>query len=161
MKRDNIIVWLFVLLLVLAFSGIAVAGEGNPACGVLPSPTSGQFLVGTFTAARDKSYCTGLNLTLCGHYNFHVFLAHGRKQHLFSTPVTLEDLTLCTYVASNPNGDNGLKELGAKIPCLLGVGEAFGLTGVPVIYDLKIVETDFCGTDDEMMLGFITIRVVP
>jgi hypothetical protein len=162
MKRDSIVLPVLVLILLLVFSGMAMAGE--PAGCPDLDPTKGPFLFGTFTAARDKSFCTNQYSEACPHYyEFHVVLTHRLKVHLFSFVADLEDLRLCDYVASNPNDpDNpGLKEIGAKLPCILGVGEAFGLTGVPVIYNLKITGRDFCGTADEMILGLITIRVVP
>jgi hypothetical protein len=162
MKRDSIVSPALVLILVLAFSGIAMAGEPGPGLCVLPDkPTSGPFLYGTFTAARDQSTCSETYPSDCGHYNFHLVLTYKHKVHLFSTPAILKDL--CNYVASNPDDPDhpGLKELGAKIPCILEVGEAFGLTGVPVIYNLYITERDFCGTEHEMIHGLITIRVVP
>jgi hypothetical protein len=162
MKRDSIVLPVLVLILVLAFSGIAMAGE--PAGCPNLEPTKGPFLFGTFTAARDKSYCTTTYPAACSHYyEFHVVLTHRLKVHLFSFVANLEDLHLCDYVASNPHDPNnpGLKEIGARIPCILGVGEAFGLPGVPVIYNLHITEKDYCGSEDEMIQGLITIRVVP
>jgi hypothetical protein len=156
MKRSKMFPLVLSLMFILGFHGVAFSmGYEDPACQSPPAPTSGPYLYGTFTVALDE---VTLGIEGYEHYNVHVVLWHRNNQHLFSFPAPVEQLgvyNLCDYVASF------VKTEFAKIPCNLGVGEAFGLTGFPVITNLYIVKRDFCGTEDEMISGLITIRVVP
>lgn len=155
MKRSKMFPLVLVLMFILGFYGVAFSmGYEDPACQYPPDPSRGPYLYGTFTVARDQSSCS--QYEECAHYNVHIVLRHKLNEvRLFSFPTALGTGNLCGYEASV------LKTEFARFPCNLGVGEAFGLGGFPVISDLYIVKRDFCGTPDEMIHGLITIRVVP
>lgn len=162
MKKSRLVLMAFVLACILGFYGLAFAGGGEPCpgcCNNPPLPRSGQFLFGTFTVARDKSACgLSTNPTLNG-YDVQISLRHKLIQvHLFSFHAPLGTGDLCGYDAAT------LEATFAKYPCALEVGEAFGFDPAkyfPVISDLYIAQQDFCGTPDEMISGFVTIRLVP
>lgn len=157
MKRKMIISLLLALVVILCSHGVAFSrGSGfeDPTCLNLPQPSSGPFLYGTYTVARDKSSCSIDMPTACGHYNVHVVLQKRTKIHLFS----FSDMgtgDLCSLGAA------GLKKTFAPYPCIINVEDAFGISGVPVIVDLNITKKDFCGTPDEIIQGQVTIRIVP
>jgi len=146
----------------------ASPGEGCPSD--LPPP-SGPFIFGNFTVALDKSQCS-VTFPEYANYVMHAQLTKSGKIHLFSyqTP-GLSGRNLCSYTVSE------VKELYKRVPCLLDVGQVFGLQGIPVISELVILKKDFCtiGPDnpalDEvlypnvplnaMISGVVVIRVVP
>jgi hypothetical protein len=157
MKRKIIISLLLVLVVIFCSHEVAFSKGGgfeDPACLNLPQPSSGTFLYGTYTVARDKSSCSIDLPTACGHYDVHVVLQKKNKIHLFSF-YDMGTGDLCGLGAA------GLKKTFEPYPCIINVEEAFGIAGVPVIVDLNITRKDFCGTPDEMIQGQITIRVVP
>jgi len=158
MKRSKTFSLLLSFLLILGLCGIALSmGFEDPTCEP-QDPTSGPYIHGTFTVALD-GLTLGMDYDIAyEHYNVHLVLHHGRTKHLFSFFAPVEQVggyNLCTYDAAY------LKTEFARMPCSLGVGEAFGLTGFPAISNLHIVKRDFCGTPDEMIFGLVTIRVVP
>jgi hypothetical protein len=166
MKKGSITTLVLSFVFVLMFCDSAIGGGWEPCPGccpdTLPAPNRGPYLYGTFTAARDKSASSVFPEYAV--YDVHVILRHKLNQvHLFSFPVPAPlseppapaDYILCGYETSD------IKGLLAKIPCIWGFSEPFGLPGVPVISDLYITKIDFCGTPDEMIHGLITIRVVP
>jgi hypothetical protein len=169
--KAKIILLVLALAFVLGFYGIAKSGDGptDPACSTLPNPTAGPFLLGAFSVAYDKSEYSLTEPALVGHYNVHIALKRFNQTHLFSFPASVPNQNLCTFTASD------FKAEFAKHPCKLGFGQAFGLSGTPVIVDLVILKRDFCdsppvgfpysGFDNvpvgAMVLGDIIIRVVP
>lgn len=162
MKRSKLFASLLAVVFILVFYGVAFSGGGAEPCPgccptTLPAATSGPFLYGTFTVAQDK-ITSGWGVGY-DHYNVHIVLHHGLDQHLFSFPVPLGAEGLCAYEASD------IKAEFARIPCSWKFGEPFGFDPakyVPVISALYIAKKDFCDTPpDEMILGFVTIRLVP
>jgi len=163
MKRSRLIPLVFGLVFVFGFYGVTFSGGWeDPACQSPPAPTSGHFIRGSFTVDLDKitSEFSGY-----AHYNVHLVLKRGNQVHLFSFPSSVGTKGLCDYkVEDTYQGSNlvpGLKTLFAKIPCTLRIGEAFDLSGFPVIADLTITNKDFCVTLEAMIAGDIVIRVVP
>jgi hypothetical protein len=167
MKISRIVPLVATVVCIFGFYGVAFCGGGEGgACDSPPDPTRGPFLYGTFTAARDNSECVGILPDLCGHNNVHIVLRHKLNQvHLFSFSTPTGAKSLCDYEASNPDpSDPGLKEIFASKPCGENFGEPFGFSPAnyfPVIHEIFISKKDFCGTTDEMILGLITIRLVP
>jgi hypothetical protein len=168
MNRNKMIPLVFVVMFILGLYATAFCGGGGEgsACDNPPAPTRGQFLYGTFTAARDNSTCVGIDPVLCGHNNVHVVLRHKLNEvHLFSFSTATGGKSLCDYEASNPDPNNpGLKEIFASKPCGENYGEPFGFplaNYFPVIHEIQILNKDFCGSSDEMIFGLITIRLVP
>jgi hypothetical protein len=172
MKRSKMVPLVLALVSILGFYGIAFGegGEPGPSCPQsLPPPNSGPFIFGSFTVALDKSQC-GIDFPECANYVMHAQLTKRGTVHLFSynTP-GLSGRNLCSYTVSE------LKELYKRVPCLLDVGQAFGLQGMPVIAELVILKKDFCtiGADNPALVGFpevpvnamisgaVVIRVVP
>lgn len=157
MKKLILILCSITVLVILCFCGSAFSGGGpdpTPLCKFpLPSPDSGKFIRGEFTAAVDK---------MCvedeAHYDVHVILKMGSIRHLFSFIAPIGNENICEFEADT------LKELFALEPCLLGIAGAFGLTGgMPVITSLTIQQQDFCDSTnhEEMIHGEVVIRVVP
>jgi hypothetical protein len=158
MKRTRIISWIVALSVIFGFYGIAISGGGpeDPNCPEpLPAPNAGKFLRGEFSVAGDKGDCSVIYPEECPHYNVHFLLKWRNQTHLFSFMTPLGTGDLCPYTSEE------LKETFRRVPCGMGVGLAFGLSGVPVITNLEIVHQDFCGSPDEMIRGEIVIRVVP
>jgi hypothetical protein len=157
MKRKMMVSLVLASVVILCFYGLAFSRGGgfeDPTCQKLPKPSSGPFLYGTFTVARDKSSCSIDMPNACGHYDVHVVLQKKNKIHLFSfSDMGTDDL--CSLGAA------GLMNTFKKAPCYFNVEEAFGIAGVPVVVDLNITRKDFCGTPDEMIQGQVTVRVVP
>ena len=154
------------VLVVLGLYGTAFCGGGGLPGGcpsVLPQPTRGPFLYGTFTVAHDKSPC-GLvppSTGLVG-YDVQLVLRHFEEVHLLSFFTSVGDRSLCSYTASE------LKDLFARTPCgyeAVGFGYPFGFDladYTPVIFDLSILRRDCDPTrNEEMILGLVTIRLVP
>lgn len=168
----------------LGLTGTGTAGTGGPgptpACSNLPAPTAGKILTGVFTAAYDTDQCAVDN-EKCKGIEIHVVVSGTTKkrvgseiltktvQHLYSFSTTLyppstssspppTPIDLC-----DPSLDNAtLKSRFEKMPCTFGVGNDFGLQGVPVVTDVKITKRDFCNdAKKKMMTGTISIRVVP
>lgn len=159
MKRSRMIPLVFALMCVFGFYGIALSGGWeDPACQNPPAPTSGHFIRGSFTVDLDE---ITRGFPDYEHYNVHLVLKRGNKVHLFSFPSSVGTKGLCDYKVEDPDSNLGLKTIFAKIPCNLRIGEAFDLSGFPVIADLTITNKDFCGTDEAMIAGDIVIRVVP
>ena len=161
MKRSSMITLVLALVFILGSYGVAFSGGGEPCpgcCNNPPAPTSGQYLYGTFTVARDKSACGLGDISALKGYDVQIVLRHRLNEvHLFSFHTPLGTGDLCGYDASQ------LKTAYVKLPCALEVGEAFGfdpLKYFPVISDLYITNKDFCDTPDEMISGLITIRLV-
>ncbi len=158
MKRCKFVTPILVILSIFGLYGVAFGGSGEPCpgcCENLPSPTLGPHLYGTFTVARDKSEAS-IYPEYAG-YDVQIVLQHKLNQHLFSF-FWLGIGDLCAFEAST------LKTQFAKIPCTLEVGQPFGFDPaefVPVISSLYISKRDFCGTEDEMISGMVTIRLVP
>lgn len=159
----------FALVIIAGFYGVAFSAGGGfehlPGCEPenLPLPTSGPYLYGYFTVARDKHRCSNPELGLCDincrHYNVQVVLFRELSSiRLFSfedPPDTIEDdLDLCSRAT-------GLKKIYKSYPCDLQVQKSFGIDGVPVITKISIIKKDFCGTKNEMIYGIVQIRVVP
>lgn len=154
MKKMKIIFTLAMSLVVIfGFYGLAFSGGGgpeDPGCQVLPDPTSGPYIWGTFTASEDTDECSQSYPGECAHINVHVELHRFCQVHLYSFPASTCDL--CESTASD------FKTWFAGVPCTLGVGQDFGLDGVPVIKNLMITKSE-CSKN--MIKGIITIRVVP
>ena len=160
MKRFRMFPLMLVLVCVLGLYGVALSGGGEPCpgcCDNPPAPTKGQFLYGTFTAARDKSACG--NIPSYAGYDVQMVLRHRLNQvHLFSFHTPLGTGDLCGYDASE------FETAFVKFPCALEVGQPFGFDPAkyfPVIHEIFISKKDFCVTPDEMIHGLITIRLVP
>jgi hypothetical protein len=155
MKKIVLFAPLMMLVAVFGFYGTALCAgfgpEGGQDCPtVMPVPTAGPYLVGAFSAAYDKSEVSD------GHVNVHVTLSRYLKVHLFSFSAgSSQDLCAVQPAA--------LKDAFDRVPCFMGVQEAFGLAGVPVITNIQIYKKDFCdvGYPQAMIEGTITIRVVP
>lgn len=166
MKRSSMITLVLALVFILGFYGVAFSGGGEPCpgcCDNPPAPTSGQYLYGTFTVARDKSEAS--TFPDYAGYDVQIVLQYKLNQHLFSFFAPLGDGHLCAVKVSNPDLNRpGLKEMFGGAPCALEVGKAFGFDPTkyfPVISDVYIAKKDFCDTPQEMILGLITIRLVP
>jgi hypothetical protein len=160
MKRKMMFSLVLALIAILCFQGLAFSrgsGREDPDCEILPQPSSGTYLYGTYTVARDSSSCSIDMPTACGHYDVHVILQKKNKIHLFSFS-DMGTTDLCSLGAA------GLRSTFALYPCYINVGEPFGKgkpAWIPVIVDMTITKKDFCGTPAEMVKGQITIRVVP
>ena len=169
MKETKIYLWFFGFVFIFGFYGIVLwdgGALGGPSCNCQPwpEPTSGPFLLGDFTVAFEKSLYMEVELP---YYNFQVKLKRGTQIHLYSRSLQSGGRNICDYT------DAEIKDLYQKLPCIMGVGEDYGLSGVPVIYDLKVTSRDWCGekigiqyppsyeAQDAMISGKITIRVVP
>jgi hypothetical protein len=156
MKRTKMIPLVLVFVSILGFYGIALSGGDPGSCtSPPPSPTSGPFITGTFTAA--------LNQFDYDSYDVHLELAHRFKVHLFSWSYDLlgGGPSLCDLTPEMIKDPTGFLAL---VPCLIDVGTPFGLNGTPVIKDVFILKRDFCdlpGDPRQMIFGTITIRVVP
>lgn len=134
-----------------AFGGGGPEGAG---CTDLPEPKRGPFLQGNFTVALDE--ITAITIPELAHYNIHLVLEGKGETHLFSTAASLGAVGVCDV------SDEWVEVNFNDIPCKLGVGDAFGLEGTPVIYKVKIKERDFCDDPLKAMIsGKIVIRVVP
>jgi len=173
MKRSRGFELVLIVMFILGLYGFAFGEGGEPggSCPAdLPQPNSGPFVWGEFTVALDKSGCSVGYSDQCANYVLHAKLRRFGKVHLFSYHTTgLSGINLCDYKVSE------LKELYKRVPCLLDVGQAFGLQGIPVIAELIISKRDFCkigldnpplpGFDDvpinAMISGEVVIRVVP
>jgi len=175
MKKSRLFPLVLALVSTLGFYGIAFGEGGEPGSScpeVLPPPKSGPFIWGEFTVALDKSGCTLAFPDQCANYVLHTKLKRFGNVHLFSYNTTgLSGRNLCSYTVSE------LKELYKRVPCLLNVGQAFGLEGIPVITELVILKKDFCTIDENnpalseevypdvpleaMISGDVVIRVVP
>jgi hypothetical protein len=153
MKAKMILSLVIGMVLVFGFCGLVVAGGGgpeDPVCtGDLPSADSGYFLRGEFISAGsydDTVYGKVIPVAIS--------LKKGNTSRLFSFKATFTNV--CTVTAAQ------LAETFKWEPCKLGVAEAFGLVGVPVITSLEITQTDHCDIiADRMIRGEIVIRVVP
>jgi len=153
--------------LVLLAGGIAAADGGGPEPGgcpqALPAPTpASPLLKGFFVAGYDRSACAVAEPD-CRHSNIHVVLempqlVNGEEKivrHLFSMHWKETD-PVCGF------SDDELMQKYKFGPCIKRVGEAFGLPGVPVISNLKVVARDFCEDPDRAMIyGTLMVQVVP
>ena len=139
--------------------GKGMASEPGPGCpAVLPEPTSGPILAGTFTASHDLDVCAGY--AECVYYQIHFTLAYRGKMYNFSGNVKDDS---GAYILTDATSQD-IKDLAAWVPCSWGqngLQEVFGLTGYPVIYNVYILKRDFPNTAQEMISGTITVRVVP
>lgn len=157
MKRNVPVSLLLVLTVLFGFHGVALGTAGGPGGGeqcsddaVSIPATEGPYLLGTFSAAYDKSESSD------GHVDVHVTLTRFLKVHLFSFAAGYAE-DICELDSQI------LKESFKRVPCLIGVEQAFGLTGIPVITQIRVLKKDFCseGYPDAMIEGIVTIRVVP
>jgi hypothetical protein len=161
MKKMRVFPWLLAFVLIFGFYGTAFSGGGpeDPACPAgtdedpLPEPTAGPYLYGTFTVARVVGLLGDFDTT----YSVQITLRRKWKTHLFSFQSPLGEGNLCEL------DERELMEIFKRLPCQLGVGDAFGLEGIPVIKKLwiTVVESELCGGPGEMIRGWIWIRVVP
>ena len=161
---------LLVLLMIFVLYGSAWARGGSPEpgpCEEPPEVITGPFIWGTFTVARDKKT---LSSEANAHYNVQIRLRRLCQEHLFSffSELLIGDSTFYIDDCYETNLCDVLEAelldwytgFGAQ-PCLMGVGEAFGLSGTPVIQRIIITNRDFCGCEDAMIAGRVVIRVVP
>jgi hypothetical protein len=176
--KGKMVYFLLAFVMIVGISGDAFTygGHAEPgSCEVEPSgKITGPYVMGTFTVARDKMTLISENKA---HYNVQFLLKHGREVHLFSFTAELlpDDSTeyigdcyethLCDVEESDltewsDSNNDGIAGFGHQ-PCQLGVGEAFGMEGTPVIVDLKITERDFCGCENAMIAGTVVIGFVP
>jgi len=162
MKKIVLSAPLMVLVVIFGFCGAALSGGAGPAGGewctseAIPPATAGPYLTGAFSAAYEKG-----ELDPGGHVNVHVTLSRYLKVHLFSFAAGFAP-NLCALKPAD------LKDAFERLPCLMGIEQAFGLTGWPVITKIQIFKKDFCSVDpalgyplDAMIEGTLTIRVVP
>jgi hypothetical protein len=175
MKGKTVLILLALLMIVgISEEAFSYGNEPEPgSCAYEPTgKITGPYLKGTFTVARDKLVLQ-YGSEEPQHYNVQFLLKWGNRKHLFSFFATLldndyswdgvgdppdcYDTFLCGVQASDLMEWD---EFGNQ-PCILGVGEAFGLEGTPVIVELEITERDFCGCEDAMIAGTIIIGVVP
>jgi hypothetical protein len=148
------------ILMIFCFYGLAFSGGGPDPTGncpdPLPPPDSGRFIRGEYTVARDKGECSVSDPEGCAHYNVHLILKFQKHTHLFSFPASLGTGNICAYTAE------ALKENFRSVACDMGIGDKFGLLGIPVIASLTIEQQDFCIDEyDQMIRGEVLIRVVP
>jgi hypothetical protein len=154
MKTKMILTWVMGTVLVIGIYGPAIAGGGGPedpggCTGDLPAADSGRFIRGEFISAGSYlDTATGQKIIPVA-----ISLQKGDASHLFSFMASFTDV--CTVTAAE------LVERFKWIPCRLGVAGAFGLSGIPVITNLDIIQTDQCGTFNAMVRGEMIIRVVP
>ena len=172
MERLHMFPMILTLLFLFIFYGVALGNggaRGNPGCNCQswPEPTAGYFLWGDLTIAFDKLLYGEVGLP---YYNIQAQLKRGTQVHLYSRSLPSGGKNICDYTPYeliDPTNGYG------KLPCIMGIEEDFDLSGVPVIYDLKVTHKDFCGekidghyppsyeAQDAMISGKITIRVVP
>lgn len=139
-------------VLVFGIYGPTIAGGGpedpGGCTGDLPPANSGDYLKGEFISAGSYSdLSTGQKIIPVA-----ISLKKGNASHLFSFMASFADV--CTVTSAY------LAEQFKWLPCRLGVAGAFGLSGVPVITSLDIIQKDQCGTINAMVRGEIVIRVV-
>lgn len=163
--RRRFLAVMVVLLVVTGICGSAMGGgrgPEDPVCTDLPKPNRGPFIWGTFTVALDAGSCSIDFPDLCQHFNVHAVLQNLREVHLYSFSAEAFDAELGTIIDLCALSSAALQEEFARVPCSLSIGQDFGLTGTPVIKQLKITKRDFCGDSQKQMLqGWILIRVVP
>ena len=173
MKNKGVILVL-ALTVFFWFHGTALADGGGPEipaaidCDCLddmnPTPTSGPFLLGEFTVARDrKSFEEGKT----GHFVIHVTLRRLGEVHLFhwwrAVPAEFisGESNLCDLT------DAFLKYYYRRLACDMEVEQYFGLTGTPLIYSLCVTQRECVepplpmDTPEQMIKGVIVVRVVP
>jgi len=158
MRKIRIMQSLLAILIIFCFYGLAFSGGGGPdptpfCQPPLPDPDSGRFIRGEFTAAVDK-----IGSGDDAHYNVHAVLKMGSQTHLFSFAASKGAESICSF------DSQALKAALAFHPCRLGIGSAFGLSGMPVIASLTIEDTDFCSPTSNinaMIRGEVLLRVVP
>lgn len=160
MKSKMLIVLMVTLGMMFVWNGAAFAGDGfqDNTCDLssIPDPdvkSSVGVLVGKFTASND--------LASFDHGNIHLKLegsgdANENKEHLISTVFAYTN-DLCGV-----NADDLALALKA-LPCRIGLAGKFGYTNdeVAVIRNVKIKETDFCGTEDQMISGNVQLLIMP
>jgi hypothetical protein len=76
MKRSKMIPLVLGFVSIFGFYGIALGSADPTICFPLPSPNSGPYITGYFTATLDQE--------LFDHYNVHFVLMNKFKVHLFS-----------------------------------------------------------------------------
>ena len=152
MKTKMVMTVVIGAVLVFGLYGPAIAGGGgpeDPVCtGVPPPADSGYFLRGEFISAGsyfDVVYDQRIIPVA-------ISLKKGNANHLFSFMASFTDV--CTVTSAQ------LAETFKWLPCRLGVPGAFGISGIPVITSLDIIQTDQCGTINAMVRGQIEVRVV-
>jgi hypothetical protein len=180
--KKNFMLLILMFISIFFFYGIAMADGGGPEnpgsdCDCFEQqdvqPTSGPFLWGTFTVARDRET---FGVPPSGdfgspdpydHFNVHVTLRRFGEVHLFHTfrrvPDGISDglYNLCDLT------DAELKEAYERLACDLEVEQAFGLTGTPVLVSLKVkqdecfVPTSGGDSPEQMIKGTILLRIVP
>ena len=168
------------LATIFCFYGIALADGGGPEnpgsdCDCFdtqdPQPTSGPFIWGAFTVARDIETfgveCSFASSDPCDHFNVHVTLRRFGQVHLFHTFRRVPDgIGDGIYNICDLTNDE-LKEAYKRLACDLDVEEYFGLTGTPVLVKLKVKQRECFipssggDTDQQMIKGTILLRVVP
>lgn len=164
MRKNIFLLFAMAMVIVLGFHSDVLATGGSPdptpdpTCSPdnLPAPTSGSFIMGTYTVGIDQD--EGSTFGVDG-YQVHVVLSRLGKTHLYSFPLERGETDLCTIAASD------IKTYWVGLPCSLGVGADFGLAGTPVLKDVTIIKRDFCPEAGvgklPMIMGTIVIRVVP
>jgi hypothetical protein len=174
---------IFVLALaaMFCFYGTVLADGGGPEdpgsdCACFDTmdikPTSGPFIWGEFTVARDRD-AFGVECNFedgfenCDHFNVHVTLRRFGEVHLFHTfRRVATDIANGTYNICDLS-DADLKGAYERLACDLNVEEYFELAGTPVIYYLNVTEkeclvtTSGGDTAEQMIKGTIILRVVP
>jgi hypothetical protein len=178
--KKNLIFLTLMLATLFCFYGIVLADGGGPEdpgsdCTCFdtqdPQPTSGPFIWGTFTVARDRE-TFGVppnfdNPTPYDHFNVHVTLRRFGQVHLFHTfrrvpdGIAAGDYNICDLT------NDELEEAYERLACDLEVEQYFNLTGTPVLVNLKVtqrecfVPTNGGDTPEQMIKGAILLRVVP
>lgn len=152
MKTKMILTVVIGAILVFGIYGLAIAGGGpedpGGCTGDLPPADSGDFIRGEFISAGSYSdLSTGQKIIPVA-----ISLKKGNANHLFSFMASFTDV--CTVTSAQ------LAETFKWLPCRLGVPGAFGISGIPVITSLDIIQTDQCGTINAMVRGQIEVRVV-
>ncbi len=162
MKRNVTILLALVCAMIfglneMAFSdGAAFPGPCDK--GKLPAPTSGPWITGYFTAARDMARPGE------SHYDIHAILRSPEpdgkiREFMFSLSTSALGGKTPGNICANSASD--LVDQFKDKPCLLGVEKAFGLTGKPVLAEIFNIRTSDCGKNNEMMYGEMAIRIVP
>lgn len=144
-----IVVW----MVTVAFSTMAWADGAGPS-GIEGVPTVREYplIQGTFTVSYRKFEDAPK------FFDIHVVL-EGSKTYLIERTVSSESIDLCMYKCLTM--DELIKKYEGD-PSAQKVQKAFGFKGIPVITELKILESNDCDDKHKAMLyGTLKIRVLP
>lgn len=179
MKMKKIFLLALPLVIVLGSTDLALC-DGGPApgpCSQLPAADQGPWITGFFIVARDHSKFSPTPdknapdwiAKDTRHYNVHALLKSSEsdakvKSFMFSFSTNRLGGAKSKEGYLDKLCDNTASDFLDQFkdrPCTLKVGDAFKLTGTPVLTEISNLWMIKCGTDDEMIYGEVKIRIVP